>query len=412
MNSHIYNQNGGDETDDKIERLGNLKNQLRLQISHADESSIIQIRKQISEIREQINDLMEIRRQNILKPFNNCSENSIKIGDFTFSLLAYDSTANHNRGILIIKSINNINKNEKLFPVYSSKSEGGFWRLCMAAKSGNLIKGDPNTMDYIQGTFINIKLQLFINSNIDKCPQQEIGDKCFFSENTHTEYIYQQVIDKDRQIDVEPFYKYSLTPGNRSGQRGYMGWTINGRLLELSQKLKTNPEFNVKEYSVEGFYNKNNNIGDDILELNGIIIKCIFENNIVLYMLKYKLNVRKNDGIRYDKTGICPIIMTTIESKITEFGLYSNYVSGGNYIGKLFEYHHQIAGDTSYSYESLGTEYLYIGSHYNEVYPYTEINNYKSKLIKDYINKLLEIINTSQIDQIKEYKKIINLLFI
>lgn len=353
---------------------------------------------------------MEIRRQNILKPFNTCNENSIEIDDFKFSLLAYDSTAYHNRGILIIKSINNINKNEKLFPVYSSKSEGGFWRLCMAAESGILIKGDPYTMDYIQGTFIDIKLQLFINSNIDKCPQQEIGDKCFFSENTHTEYIYQQVIDRDRQIDVEPFNKYSLKPGNRSGQRGYMGWTINGRLLELSQELKTKPEFNIKEYSVEGIYNKNNNIEGDILELTGIVIKCIFENNIVLYMLKYKLNVRKNDGTGYDKTGICPIIMTVTDSKITEFGIYSKYVYAGNYIGKIFEYYDQIAGNENYPYESLGKAYKYIGSHYIGIYPYTEINN--NNLIKYSIIKLLEIIDTLQIDKIKEHKKIINFLFI
>lgn len=401
MNYVISNQYGGDETDDEIERLTDLKDDL---IDKKNPKN----KKQINEIREQINILMETRRQNILRPFNNCNVNSIEIDDFKFFLLAYDSKANGNRGILILKSINKENNSEKLFSAYSSKSEGGFWRMCMSDKNGTLIKGDPNTMDYIQGTFLDIKLQLFINSNIDKCPQQEIGDKCFFSENIHTEYIYNQIIERHREINKEPFYTYSLVPGNRSGSRGYSGWTINQRLLELSEKLKKNAEFKIKEYSVEGIYSKENNIDDDILKINGIIIKCFFENNIVLYMLKYKLNVKRKDGTIYDKTGICPIIMTTNESKITEFGIYSNYVYGGNYIGKLFEYGEQIAGDISFPYEILGEKYRYIGSHYNGVYPYTEINNIK--LIKDSINILLEKTNKLEIDEIMKYKNIINLL--
>lgn len=315
---------------------------------------------------------MENYRENILKPYNTCKENSIEIDDFIFSLLAYDSTAYDNRGILIIKSINKINNHEKLFPVYSSKSEGGFWRLCMSSKSGRLVKGDPNSMDYIQGTFIHIKLQQFINNNIDKCPQQEIGDKCFFSDDLlHESYIYKNVV-KNRQIEIDPFYKYSLENGNRSGTTYAGNWNINSRLLELSTKLRVLPEFQIKEHNIEDIYKKISNIEGDILNIDSIIIKCTFVNNIVLYMLKYKLDVKRKDGSEYNKSGISPIIMTISSSKITEFGIYDKYIFAGNYIGKLFEYNTQIAGNLTYEYERLGSEYLYIGHHYNGVYPYTE----------------------------------------
>jgi len=366
------NQYGGNELDEEIERLEDIRGKL-IQKKKANPADKEEIQKEIIEIRYKINDTIERYRENILKPYDNCNKNSIEIDDFIFSLLAYDSTANDDRGILIIKSINKINNSEKLFPVYSSKSEGGFWRLCMTSKTGMLAKGDPNTMDYIQGTFIHIKLQQFINNNLDKCPQLEIGNKCFFTDDLlHVSYIFKHVINSDRDIKIDPFYKYSQENGNRSGAPYYGNWNINSRLLELSTKLRTLFEFQIKEHSIEGNYKKIYNIEGDLLSIDGIIIKCTFMNNIVLYMLKYKLNVKRKDASEYNKNGISPIIMTISCSKITEFGIYDQYISAGNYIGKLFEYDFQIAGSRTYQYESLGSKYTYIGHHYNGVYPYTE----------------------------------------
>jgi len=355
------NQYGGDEIDDEIKRLEDIE-------ADWQERKIL---------RKQIDILYETKREKILKPFNNCTINSIEIDDYIFSLLAYDSTPYDNRGILIIKSINKINYNEKLFPVYSSKSEGGFWRLCMADKYGKLNKGNVNTQDYIQGTFIHLKLQQFINNNIDKCPQQEIGNKCFFTEDSYMSYIDKQVNDSKRQVEITPFSEYKSGPSNMAGARDTIGnkWNINGRLLELSKKLRTLSGFKIKEFILEDTYSKINNIDGDILKIDGKIIKCVFENNIFLYMLKYILNVKRIDNTEYNKNGICPIVMVSNSSKITEFGIYSDYVPAGNYIGKLFEYGIQIAGDKTYTYENLGSSYLYIGSHYDGVYPYTELRS-------------------------------------
>ena len=335
--------------------------------------------KEIESKQKMIDDVTENRRQNFLKPYTNCDENSITINNFTFSLLAYDPKAYGYRGILIIKSTNNLTGLSKLFPVYSSKSECGFWRLCIATKSSVLIKGDPNTMDYIQGTFIHIDLQKFINNNLCKCYLSDIGNKCFFMDNIIIAYIYKQVTNhKKRGMEIVPFSEYTQVPGNKTGSRAINSEDIiYTNLLTLSRQLEIIPGFESPSFIIDSEYNKRIDIDGDILTIDGHIIRCIFTNGIILYMLIYSLTVETPSCTTVEtpscttvKKGICPITMIHTKSEITEFGLYSVFVPAGNYIGKLFEYSKQIAGNIVDPLK-LGKDYVYIGHRYDGLYPYT-----------------------------------------
>jgi hypothetical protein len=314
--------------------------------------------------------LTETHRQNILNQYTGCPGNSIIIGNFEFSLMAYDPIAYGNRGILIIKSTNRTTGLPKLFAVYSSKSECGFWRLCIATKKDVLIKGNPSTMDYIQGTFVHIELQKFIDSNLCNCANVEIGNKCFFMDNIEDAYIYKHVTKSERGIKISPFYEYTQVDGNRTGYRSRnTELIIHSNLLTLSKLLRA--EFISPNFSIDSEYHKTIVIDDNTLIIDGTIIRCIFINGIILYMLQFSLTVVHKDGTSHVKEGICPIIMISNKSEITEFGLYSEFIPAGNYIGKLFEYSNQITGDIHEPLK-LGKDYVYIGHRYDGIYPYTE----------------------------------------
>ena len=307
---------------------------------------------------------------------------SIKIDDYEFYLIGFLDTKDK-RGMLLIKSINLINNNKKYFQAYKSISEMGFWRLCMIHE-GNYYKGTKawwsDNSDYIQGTFIHLTLQNFINENISKCKKIKYNISCFESQ-----YL-KDSIDNNRIYDIEPFKTYAKNKENlhhlvKRAPKQLFGWNVNQRLVDLSQKLKNTPGFDKFIINEKNKYEFNTtSIGEhQKLELKANIIEYQFENNISLFAYRYDLNViykslPDNPKFTYDKKGVCPLTMIPTNTKITEFGLYTNFVRCGNYIGKLFDYSNQLPGDLSYDYEQFGDSvnqcYLFIGSNYDNVYPY------------------------------------------
>jgi len=325
----------------------------------------------------------EYTRVRYLKSYNNnCltdPEESITIDDHKFILQYYKSLGYDRRDLVIIKSINQKNNKEQLFSAYRSVSDMGFWRLCIndgpSIRNIHLYKGNPKSLDYTQGTLLHLKLQKFINDNILKCKSDKniSNDVCLKSK-----YIIDNV-DNDRMIEIEPFTSYAKIKENtinvdNKKSESLVGWTINGRLKELSVKLKSDDGFNTFKLNIDYPFNNTYIENGDKLDLNGTIINYVFKNGITLYAYKYELNVIGNES--YNKVGLCPICMIPGNTTITEFGLYNNFISCGNYIGKLFDYSEQIMGDldSTSKYEKFGKNYKYIGHHYENVYPYNETN--------------------------------------
>ena len=98
-----------------------------------------------------------------------------KIDDINFELINYNPTSHNNRGLVKIKSTYSDEKQEKNFTffVYRSHSELGFWRFAYYDQSiGQLCKlNEPRygeiEPDYIQTTFIDLRLQQFINESLN-----------------------------------------------------------------------------------------------------------------------------------------------------------------------------------------------------------------------------------------------------
>lgn len=99
------------------------------------------------------------------------------------------------------------------FYVYRSKSQGGFWRLYMRlVGSLQFYKG----ADYAQQTFIHLKLQQFIEENIDNIEEEKyIGFDYFTTEIENKEDISY----KARKIDACIFDEYNKDENNLCGKK-------------------------------------------------------------------------------------------------------------------------------------------------------------------------------------------------
>jgi hypothetical protein len=122
-----------------------------------------------------------------------------------------------------------------------SKSECGFWRLCVSEPGniGNkfhLEKGPQYTMS----TFIIIELQLYLDSILDDLPVDESPhqDKQFCQENSFE--IYDAINNKQRMIEYDEF-----------------GLNLNFNTLSFRDErlINTDSIFFVGDYNYEGNYN-------------------------------------------------------------------------------------------------------------------------------------------------------------
>ena len=70
-----------------------------------------------------------------------------------------------------------------------------------------------------------------------------------------------------------------------------------------------------------------------------------------------------------DTNAFIPILLTTSEAIITEYGVYSNYISSGFYICKILDYIQQCSlAETEISRCSIN--YTYIGDRYQRLFPF------------------------------------------
>jgi hypothetical protein len=133
-------------------------------------------------------------------------ELSIDIGIYTFIIINYNKNGNGNRGNLCIKSVNNDTKAFIYIQLYASLSELGFWRLCLYSNDDKIYKGNS---DYVQQTFIHLKLQEYIEINWEKIKLLSLNDEncgCVYGSDEHN--IKEYIDSEKRNISINIFNSY------------------------------------------------------------------------------------------------------------------------------------------------------------------------------------------------------------
>jgi hypothetical protein len=282
---------------------------------------------------------------------------NIIIDDIEFELISYDATAHDNRGSVLIKSryLKGSRYFIKPFFVYRSNSEMGFWRFdCIDdEESEHLHKGSH---DYVQQTFIHIKLQLFINENIIRLPHDI--HRPFLCD----EQIMNEINNVDRKLDIEPFDKMEFKCGQKHNEDD-----IKKVLTNIDDKILIKYEINNIRYISP--YNFDNIFEKEILKikLRGHIWKINLKNkvggrNLILYVLHYNFrSCDENDSKLYYKDKIIPIFLT-FSDKITRIGTYVDYVHSGIFICKILEYKSQCT-----SSDVCTKSYAFVGDRYDDL---------------------------------------------
>ena len=337
----------------------------------------------------------------MLKFFNSKSSLTIRIDDFTFTLLlnVKNIIPGYENIIKIQVSSSNINL---IIWVYQSNSELGLWRLCsfIMTPDNHQISLNKGDVDYVQSSLIHLDLQKFINENIINIPSEDYNKDnhkciCLDKDFNHPQFTHNDCENKNmliqkiddimsektnRPIFEEPFL--SLDNEIKCGQPHE---DVNKYLQCFS--------INLEEQFIMGTITKIHNhifIFKDKIKSKGEIYSIELNrkitysnsktNNILLYVLITKLSIfgfnaildeklRKNMSIICGKQKhIFPFLLTPKKCKINYYGLYSNYIPCGVFICKLFDYNFQCSKSENLKQKCID-HYTYIGSRYNNLFP-------------------------------------------
>jgi hypothetical protein len=347
----------------------------------------------------------------------------IKIDDTYFYLGEYNPKTYYNRGLLDIQSIIVENGEEKRFNffVYRSHSELGFWRFAYH-DTRKLWKGNPFRSDYIQTTFIDLRLQKFINRLLNQLPitdeatcklEDYLDINDYYVLNEKGEYQYDDdgilkhngkifkildAIDSRNKtnlnsmfINQEKFDKYSRCGSGPEKEHIYncakilednynignidiiddnyvfkvnvgMGGTLDvtdSKIYSVILNKKPKPEPEPKPESVEGAQKENSEPDTD-----PELIKLLPNNLKMYYIHVLELNVEsKGEENRSFKDYKIPIFLEILDdgSKILNTGVYKDYFTLGGYICKTLEYDEQCSQKNS---QNCTLQYRFMGDLY------------------------------------------------
>ena len=265
----------------------------------------------------------------------------IIIDDYIFKILYTTVTE---RFYTVIESISIQNNINTKFVVYRSLSEVGTWRLACSGGYGIMFMKLQKPGDYVTGTFIHIKLQLFINNNIETVIKIDgklnTEDDALISSKyirDFIEYRENMLCDSDEFSKLRDFCKnIKSLCGDYGDGRGKKQFIING---EVSEKIKIFMESNdlkyreydnnddiymndykyilqiIKEYIEKKFvkisepkfqYSYNFNINRiNIIDINVYEQEMKSLNNsetYLYYYIEYKINISDNNELESDYT--------------------------------------------------------------------------------------------------------------
>ena len=298
------------------------------------------------------------------------NKNLIKIDKFYFLIINKNIT--HTRPTVNIYSSTNenFNENNSKFSVYLSNSDLGCFRLCVKNNFNMLEKGN----DYIQSSFIHIKLQEYIHQIFNNL---KLSDDYFcsyiYKEDTQ-EYlnfikISNHIKEKKRQIKQTPFIEYNQNAcGEDFKQSSYHD--VNNNLKKFSEILKSLYNYSKNKIISEVDFNDNNNMY--YLKFYKVELQLIEENkdnlnNIILYYCNATITKFMRNEFEEPIYISLPVFLTTTNETITNFGTFNNYILAGNYICKVFDYIEQCAKNNN---SKCYGNYKLIGDRYNDIFHY------------------------------------------
>ena len=321
---------------------------------------------------------VEIEIENNVKKIKN--KNLIKIDDFYFLVLNKNITKD--RPIVNIYSSTNENfsENNNNFSVYLSNSDLGCFRLCLRyypfhKQFDKYEKG----IDYIQSSFIHIKLQEYIHQIFNNL-EPSIDYFCSYKKTESHAYInatklYEHIHEKRRVIKKTPFIENNkYVCGEDYKQSSY--YEVNKNLNNFSELLKSLYDYNYSNN--EPISKVNINDSDNVYDLEFYKVKLKLKDqeqeyidDIILYYCNAKITKFMENKFEEPIYINLPIFLTTEEGeKITKFGTFEKYILAGNYICKVFDYSTQCLREQP---GKCYGEYKLIGDRYNNIFPLLEI---------------------------------------
>lgn len=305
-----------------------------------------------------------------------------KIDDIYFMIICKHKQKDREIFLLKTSLINDFTNenNYKLISFYRSSSELKFLRLGIYFNDDNqYYKGKYH---YIQQTFIDIRLQTFINKKIDSIP---INKNFTMEKEEDFEIIMEHIDNSNRKIEISHFEQktdYCLRVGDPDD--------IINEMKKLSIKLKEVYNYNKPNYHYS--YVKNGYYSYNVYSIE-LIPKTTTEETLMLYYMiadfcKYDdtknfiidaidINISRFQNLAIGKQCkytdfYLPVFLTTKDSKITEYGTYSKYVLAVNYICKFLNYH-EYCSKLEYPLNKCSANYSIIADRYIDIFPFNEL---------------------------------------
>ena len=312
--------------------------------------------------------------------------------------------------------------NFKFISFYRSNSELGFFRFLshgyfhqgQIIHSNHLYKGIHH---YIQQTFVDLRLQKFINKHIKKIHHYDKPANINFFINQE---IIDMINDPERKITIDKFiqnYNFCDDASKFDNffiveQMKKLSNTIDNSYTYANNKfiykfIINNDGINLSYdiYSIE-LYPKPSNTTNIVLILYYAIVDfCEYDGkkfitskipNIGIFQNIQDTSL-KNDNLHCEWSSFyIPIFLTTLDTKINEFGLYDKYVIATNYICKFLNYNEMCTKDELKNYQ-CSKHYSIIANRYVDLFPFNKLAN--TNLIENIIrdnedfNKFDNLIN-------------------
>jgi hypothetical protein len=291
----------------------------------------------------------------------------IKIDDTDFELINYNPTAYNNRGLVQIRSTKTDGKSFTFF-VYRSHSELGFWRFAFHDE-GQLWKGDHNiniAPDYIQITFIDLRLQEFINKSLNQlvitndthCTLEKYNSINNF-EGGELDEILDEVDNRNRNEFNLTFHSQDdVKKYSRCGYKPTKDNIFNSaKILEDNYNIGTKQTVN-NNYIFKVNVGMGNTI--DILDVKSTIYSVKLnrktdDEKLPTLLRLYYMNIKElkiksfTKGPKSFKYYKIPVFLEIFDegSKILNTGLYSKFFTLGSYICKTLDYSKQCSINNS-----------------------------------------------------------------
>ena len=310
-----------------------------------------------------------------------------------FSIRRFEKEGNRYHVTIYCFKMGNVLDYER-FVVYTSTSEGLFWRFCALRDDGKYDKG----FNYVTTTFINMDLQLFLFHSMQyfNIIEQKMGPTdCIPFKKLSNELVIERLTSKYKTMDREPVFTLldNIFPYHtmdskqfynnqikfllnliKLGTRNFINGYENNVSKKLLERLVVNDCLKFRDSeSRRGFYTRwyksltefffsffelrkdsaatlipNRTIHfEDKLQpviVNMSINRVFAKNNhskkkYIIYYIKYKTSLEQDKNKTYKH--ILNIALSN--TNLTKHGFDNNYVSCGMFVSKIFDYYEQIS---------------------------------------------------------------------